>query len=418
MPDIAAVTEAPEIASPETTEVVETVESTPVESPAGEQESTAADSSTPEAKEDGRQFAGKLRDHYKELMASNDPNKVGLAKSLKDLFFQNKALRDKFPGGIKEVEERIAAFDKFGAPEELATLQADAKILEDIDNKWQAADPSFIDELASLNADSFKKLMPVGLNKFSQVDPEGYQRVMSGILSTTLTQAKLGDQLYLINYALSKGDADEAKRLVQGISQWMQGLEESAKSVPAPADNKNPELDQRAAALEEREAEIFNRSLASDYNGWRDSQISSTLNKLTNGRKIDPERMEIFQDRVIRELVKMHPADFQDNWQRLYSKGDKDALLKYVKSQDGANISKAVSKVHALLFPSNGVKKAPVTTPAPTPNAKPAEAGWVKIASRPNPQEIDRGRGRTTDEMIFSGKAILRSGKKVMWDRA
>jgi hypothetical protein len=127
--------------------------------------------------------------------------------------------------------------------------------------------------------------------------------------------------------------------------------------------------------------------------------------------------MEIFQDRVVRELVKLHPKDFQDNWQRHYAQGNKDNLIKFVQGIDGPNIAKAVSKVHSLLFPA-AAKKAPVTTPAPATAAKHVEQGWIKVSARPKPEEIDRGRNRTTDDMIFAGKAILRNGKKVMWDRA
>ncbi len=425
MPDLetAPAIEAPVIDTPETTEVIEQpIESTEGESPV--EESTAPDSASADAKEDGRQFAGKLRDHYKELMDSKDPAKVQLAKAVKDLFFQNKALRDKFPGGVKEVEEKLAAFDKFGAPEQLEALQADAKVLEDIDNKWQAADPAFIDELAALNADSFKKLMPVGLNKFAQVDPEGYKQVMSGIIHQTLESAGLSNVLYNISRALTpryegdRPDVAEAMRLLKDIAEWKDGLGTAAKAPAPTTPAANPELDQRAAALEEREAEFFNTQLRNEVVSWRDSQIKSTLNKLTSGAKVDPERYEIFQERVVRELAKMHAADFEDKWTRLYAQGDKAALVKFLQGVDGTNMQKAVAKVHTLLFPSNGVKKAPVATPAAPPTAKPAEAGWVKIAQRPNPQDIDRGRNRTTDEMIFSGKAILRDGKRVTWDRA
>ena len=384
VPDIAATIEAPVIDSPETPEI-----ETPVSEPSAEPETPQTDEPiTADSKEDGRQFAGKLRDHYKELIASNDPNKVQLAKAVKDLFFQNKALRDKFPGGVKEVEERLAAFDKYGAPEQLEALQADAKTLEDIDTKWQAGDPRFIDELAELNAESFKKLMPVGLNKFAQVDPEGYQRVMSGILSSTLAQAKMGDQLYLISRELQRGDTAEAINLVKQIQDWMGELDKSAKApVTTPQnDPRNAEFEQRAAQLEEQKAEFFNTQLANEVTSWRDSQIKSALGKLTNGAKVDADRMEIFQDRVIRELVKLHPTDFQAKWERHYAQGDKSALVKFIQGADGPNITKAVAKVHALLFPSNGVKKAPVTVPAAQPTAKPAEVGWVKGSPTSQPR--------------------------------
>ena len=419
MPELATATaiEAPVLDTPEITEPT-----TPEVS-----EPTSPETETPEStepvtadKSDGRSFAGKLRDLHKKLMASQDPNDHGTAKVVKELFFNNKILIDAFPGGAPEAIKLKEAYEQLGTPEQIQAIREDAATLEGIDTKWQAADPRFIDELADLNVESFKKLMPVGLNKFAQVDPEGYQRVMSGILSSTLAQAKMGDQLYLISRELQRGDKDEALKLIGQIQQWMGELDKSAKApITTPQDDpRNTEFEQRQAKLEEREAEIFNQSIASDVNPWMESQVNSALSKLTNGAKVDPERMEIFRDRVSRELAKMLPQNFKENWNRLYAQGDKEALVKFVKGQQGANVSKAVSKVHALLFPSNGAKKAPVTTPAQQPTAKPAEAGWVKITARPKPEQIARGRNQTTDEMIFSGKAILRDGRKVMWDRA
>jgi len=412
---LAAVTEAPEIATPAESTPTETVETPEVESQGEQQETVEAQ---PADKTDGRSFAGKLRDLHKQLMQSKDPNDIGAAKQLKELFFTNKALKSEFPGGLEEVRKLKETYSSLGTPEEIQAVQADAKVLEDIDTKWQAADPRFIDELAELNADSFKKLMPIGLNKFAQVDPEGYQRVMSGILSSTLAQAKMGDQLYLISRELQRGDKDEALRLIGQIQEWMGELDKSAKApVTSPqADPRHTEFEQKQAQLEEQRADFFNQQLATEVNSWRDAQIKSALSKLTNGAKVDPERLEIFNDRVIRELVKMQPQDFKDKWTRLYAQGDKAALVKFVQGFESSAITKAVSKVHALLFPG-AQKKAPVTTPAAQPTAKPVEAGWVKIPARPKPEMIARGRNQTTDDMILAGKAILRDGRKVQWDR-
>ena len=416
MPEALAI-EAPEISAPpvETPEVETPEVETPEESPKSTPESTPA----PDKAADGRSFAGKLRELHKQLMASQDPNDQGAAKQLKELFFNQKALKEAFPGGVQEVLKLKETYEGLGTPEQIQEVQQAAQTLDEIDTKWMAADPSFIDELVTLNPESFKKLTPVALTKFAQVDPEGYQRVMSGILSTTLAQAKMGDQLYLINYALSKGDTAEAQSLIKGIVDWIGNLDKAAKA-PAPEQAKpDAEFEQRQQKLEERETEIFNRDLATDYNPWRNQQIDAALRKVANGTKIDGERREIFDNRVVLELVKMHPPDFQENWTRLYAQGNKENLLKYAKGVDSANIVKAVAKVHALLFPGGSPKPKPPLPPGnQPPNSKPAEQGWIKVSARPNPQDIDRGRNRTTDEMIFAGKAILRNGKKVMWDRA
>ena len=407
----------PEIAIAETPEVSAPIEATEVETP-----EVSTDQETPEVSieatgklDDGRQFAGKLRDQYKKWSTSQDPNEVEAAKHFKELFFRDKALRDKFPGGLKDVEALKASYEGLGTPEEIQEVRAAAETLNEIDTEWMAGDPAFIDKLVTLNPESFKKLAPVALTKFAQVDPEGYQRLVSPILSATLDQARMGSQLYLISREVQRGDKDEALRLIGQIEQWMGKLDETAKSVPQPP-QKNDELDQRTAQLEEREDRMFAQSLATEFNPWRDEQIKSALNKLTKGQRIDPERLEIFTDRVRLELTKLLPTDYQNNWARLYAKGDKEALIKFAKSPVEQNVSKAVAKIHALLFP--GVKpKPPSSQPAPTNGAKPVEQGWIKIAARPKPEEIDRGRNRTTDEMIFQGKAILRSGKKVTWDR-
>lgn len=407
---------------PEETAVVDAVVETPldvaeeVQQPADDS-AVETETSVAEPKPDDRAFAGKMRELHKQLSASQDPADQRAAKELKQLFFSNKALKEEFPGGLSEVRQLKETVAKLGAPEEIEAAKDAASTLEAIDEKWLAADPAFLDELISLNADSFKKLMPVGIGKWAQADPEGYQRTMSGIVHSTLINSRLDTQLMLLSDAVDSGNKEKALGLLKGIEDWMGKLDETAKSVPQPETAKQPsELDQRQQQLDERESALFNQSLAGEYASWQTAQIKSQLAKLRPGKPIDPERYEIFEDRVRREVSKMVDPDFQAKFEALYNQKDKDGCLKLSKAQTDKHLSKAVTKVHALLFPG-AQKKSATPTNGNGQQSKPAEQGWTKILQRPTRDEINRERGATTDDMILAGKAILKSGKRVMWDR-
>ena len=60
-------------------------------------------------------------------------------------------------------------------------------------------------------------------------------------------------------------------------------------------------------------------------------------------------------------------------------------------------------------------KNAPATKAAPVAAAttKPVERGWERVSGPPKPSETDRT--KTSDDMVLDGKAILKSGRKVMW---
>src|SRR5271157_4444696 len=149
MPEIL---ETPEIETPET-EVPETTVQEPVES-----ETSQVPEEIPEP--DGRSFAGKLRDAFKKLNASDNPDDKAVAKEIKRLHFGDQAFRKEFPGGLQEVRQLKETVSQLGTVEEVTAAKEAAAKLDEIDSKWMKADPAFIDELVNLNPDSFKSLVP------------------------------------------------------------------------------------------------------------------------------------------------------------------------------------------------------------------------------------------------------------------
>ena len=404
MPEV----ETPEIESPET----------PVETPVEPQETPKTPEETPE--QDGRSFAGKLREAFKKLNSSENPDDKAVAKEIKRLHFGEQAFRKEFPGGLQEVRQLKETVGKLGTPEEVESAKEAAQTLDEIDRRWMEKDPGFIDELVNLNPDSFKSLMPVALQKFAQLDPESYQREMSGIVYSTLVNSRLDTQLILISDAIQNGNKERATQLIQGIEQWMADIDKTAKSVPAKKEEQPDVLAQREQELSDREAGIFNRDLVTDFNPWRSGEIKAQLAKLRpNGKPISPERYEIFEERVAREIAKVTDPTFQGKFEALYGQKDKDGCIRLLKQETSKHLAKAVTKTYELLFgsPAKGKMPANGKPPAAPASTKPAEQGWIKVLHRPKPEEMNRARWATTDDMILQGKAILRDGRRVQWDR-
>lgn len=382
-----------------------------VEVPTEEQDGVQA---VTEPQGDGRTLPVELKALLSELKTKNPK----MEKIVRGLFFADGAWKKEFPGGLKEAQALKQQIEQTGGTEAVQSLQEELKGHKDLQDKWNRGDVSYVDDIASENPASFAKMVPRALDRLATGSPETYNHLMGQVIHATMRDANIPTQIYLAEQMLATGNVEEAKRIIGEIKGFVGSMEQLAKQAPKQPqeDPKAKELSAREEAIKNQERQAFNQSIAGEYNSYRDAAIGKAIDAQLNGKKVSDYARQTILKNAINEISEVLSKDggYKAKFERLYNAGDKAEIVKFAKSRVDGLIEKSVQKVYRELYSEGtlGTKK-----PALKPNGvdtKPAEAGWVKLASAPRPEEIDNS--KTSFDMKYHSKAVLKNGKKVQWD--
>jgi len=183
------------------------------------------------------------------------------------------------------------------------------------------------------------------------------------------------------------------------------------KSAP---DNRGSELDQREAALTRNEwkAATAGEQAAAYQNEWKalagTRQISATQKAAIE---------ELFESRLNRAINGKH----KETLDRYFAAKDKPGFLRYASSISKTEVPKALREAFDAVLPSKPGPR-PGTAPAPKNGAPPARntpiaQGFTQVAKQPATHEIDYKNRLNTTQLFQSGKAILKNGQRVQWQK-
>jgi hypothetical protein len=397
--------------APETPEVGVDTPETPVEG----QERQAAQEQI-----DGRTLSPEMRKLLGEIKTTNPK----LEKQSRGLVCADKQFKEKFPGGLAEAVKLQTKFAELGGEEGIADLATARQELKSIDESAERGDPNFIDSVIEQFPDAFPKLVTHAVNKWADVDPQGYQHQMAQIFVSTLSNGGVLNQLYRMSLALEMNNANEAKKIVGEINEWMDGIGKIARTAPTKATKQgNPQLDEREKTVAQREANLFHQDVGREVDSFVKDTLFKEIEKYTK-TKLTPDQQEAAWELGQGRLTSALRANqgYLSTSGRFAQARDKAGLVKLnqvempkaIRGPEGKTTEGIAYKVFKILF-SNGMGK-PTPKPAPANGAvkvapKPAE-GWKVITERPKPYEIDRR--RTSDDDILAHRYILKNGQKVM----
>lgn len=384
----------------------------------------------PDDKLDGRTMPAKVRETLDALKTA-DP---AAHTWIKDRLWAERNFRQEFPGGLaeaKKAKEEVALFTK-EFPAGIQGVKQELGEWNNIDQLYNAGDPKFIDIMHDANPESFAKVMPNAISKFAQVDGPGYQRYMCSLFHTTLQNSGILSNLKFLERATALGDKEGAAGILKEIGDWAASLDATAKSKPEPK-TANPQNDQRATELEERESKLWANEVASRVNPERERQIRTLAKQyIPKGVEMDGEDYEAL-DRLVQgymdaelradpEFVKTFSAYAEAKDTPGIEQFMKTKLAAILASQPARNGKPAkmgpVERAVKRLF--RGATPAPKV--APKAAAKPGQQqaappqGWTKVAAAPKESEIDLK--ASPFEMRFKEGAVLKNGKKVFWGGA
>src|SRR6185312_14315909 len=145
---------------------------------------------------------GRLGAKTKEALAQIKATNPRLARELSRALFAQERYKQELPGGLQELAELKSTVEKLGGADGIAKFQKEYDQYNDIDQRFTNADPKFIDDLTG-NPEgqaSFLKLAPAMIQKFEELDPDGYSGYMARVFASDmasqnlpLTLERLGD---------------------------------------------------------------------------------------------------------------------------------------------------------------------------------------------------------------------------------
>lgn len=349
----------------------------------------------------------------KEALKAIDPSLPGL---IRDAVFAQKTLQREFPGGLKEA---VALRDTFEAAGGEAGIRETQEAIADygrLEQWFEAGDKQFVEQLAEASPESFSAMMTPGLETWRAKDPEMYTHVMAKVMMNTLGPqvAQTLRQAYdLIAADKANGAAANA---IADLHDKLLGLGQAAGKQP------ERKVDPNKTALTQREQELSQREMKANLSPVRsegmrqiESVTDSEMNRSYQWSDTDPDVQEAVRNEVRQRLIKLSRKDvnFTGNYNKLVERQDWAGLKRHVSRFQAKVLPNIVSQAARLFNVKAKGAARPAVKGVATTTAKPAEQGWVRVSAAPNIKDVDRS--KTTDDMVYDGKAVLKSGKKVVW---
>ena len=374
-----------------------------------------------EVREDGRLIP-------KWMRALKETNPEGFKKAKADLF-ELMDRRTLHPTAQAAREEHDLV-QSLGGKEGVGKLREQSTFYSEAANQFLKGDPAFVKDLWEEDKIAAALHVQPMLEAFKTHDFEGYRTTIARMQDQELQAVGFGPALRNLIDAVTKGDKETALSiLVNGRDQqgnpsnfvsWYNSIGDISKKAEDP--RVKALLAERAKARDnetQAEQQTFLRGYRTEALNTVLGEAETVFNSYFKNRKLDPEdRVALLQDAVklANERVQAD-KDFMEQREGHLTNKDSHSALQLTKARFARELPEAVKRIARRYglssgTPGNGNQQRQQQQPA---TGKQVEAGWIAATARPDPMDIDRS--RTTNDMIFAKKAILKSGKKVDWSK-
>lgn len=235
---------------------------------------------------DGRKIPAK----YKELF-EKDPN-------LRADYFNQRALKKVFPGGVKEAVQLARQIEDFGGVDGIERLQGDLNAYTADAEAFNSGDPKWIES-------SFKEAPDVSLKHFtnalgyvSEHHPEYYDHLMAKVIVNDLQNLPV-EKIYSLLAGIK--DNPEAAALAKSLAKYYNSRNEFAKKVPAA--QKDP-LESERAKLGEEKVQIRNEKINTQAGPYLDRTIRGSVTSAAKTAGFDLAKIEKEQPNRFGRFVK------------------------------------------------------------------------------------------------------------------
>lgn len=355
-------------------------------------------------------IAGQIKKAIDTLKAT-DP---AAARTLRDLYHQQQAFKQEFPGGLKDVQTLKATLDSVGGAEGLQSLSTEKHEWDGIDQKFAAGDASVLDTFIANSPEGFAKLVPSVLNKFYQQDTESYNHMMSSVVSSTLDNMQFLPALRAMASSLARitdqnGNklCEEELGLIQGLEAQYKGLKElSAKAPVKKIDPEREKLTNERKAFEQERVQAIRDEVSASTNEYAMGKYEGLIaaeSKLgialpEKGTRSYQNMLKEIDGEIGREMAK--DKSVMQKFNALDATGKKADTIAYFNAQFDKIAPKVVQRVtKEWTTTKNPVAKTSAKTAA-------TQTGGLKLAKAPERDQIDFS--KTTQKDIMLGRAYLK----------
>ena len=432
--DVAAVVDAPvETAATEDVSPITDTGSTDSGSQ-GEPEVDSAD--TPQPGETGHLRGSELYRAVKDQLKTLDPK---LARSVRNAI-HIAAQADKATGGdLQRFEAERTAYSKLAdspddglTPEQRVEAVLDERnFWREFDDKYEKGDPGIVEMLASSNPQSFQNLVVPAVNKFAEVNPEGYSALIAKATVQYLASNGLPVQMQILDAFLPLMPEFNGRQQLLGaidhVKALMGALEGMASKPIAP---KLPEGGQRQSSgidndpnrLAERELSITMREWQAETSRPGHELRENEINRIATGQKAtltEQDKVKI-RSAVTEELNARLAADtrygqamrgyLQAGNRRAYSDRALSEYKKLIPSITRRHTQAAIDEKKSQPAPKQAVNgKVAQPLPKATQDSNGNLIQWLSGPPRTVGKQVDYG--RTTNSMLQRNEAYIKGEK-------
>lgn len=370
---------------------------------------------TPEDKEglapDGRKMPDDIKKSFKALRGI-DPES---AKKMKGIYWAEQDYRKVFAKPEEAVAAR-ALIDEVGGTEGIQEIHAEREEWRKIDTDFSEGKPEFVKSLAEGNPEAFLKTAPHVINEFATRAPEQYAYYANKVSLNTLASAGISMQTLAGAYQRYEKTNPEAAAVIAEVHNALFGLNEKAAQFEQKrTDPREEQLKQRETQFEQQRRADFETRVADEAEKHLQTKMQPEIDRVINGRKIDPAAMKGYQkmvkDEVMAKLATI--PGIEDKIESFYRTGDQKKSLEYITARYNQFLPEAAKVIEPYLRNiAPGIVKKPAAEGA-KPTTK-SEPGSITLKEMPEWHELDpawRSRPESTAEMM-QGRAVLKNGKK------
>jgi hypothetical protein len=423
------------IAAAETPEVPSTPE-TPVTPETPEVPETPATPETPETTEtpetpekepvietDGRKIEAAARQALADLKKTNPT----AAKVFKDAYFGNQAVIKEVPDAkttgdvIKAIRGMTATLDAVGGDAGIAELQTEVGDYRNEIKQFAEGDPALLNTLYEANPEALVKSGQNLLELLATKDAKLLDDAILPTISKRFESARLYDSVVELSELIKEGKGQEAFDLTGKIGRWLGSVRDAAKRLTeGRAAAKNPEeerLTARQKELDEKEANIYTRDASANVDRLNNTEINKLTGPLARELKLSADGKADFENGLRSRIWKKMAADkvYIQRAQALRNKGDMDKHIRFVHNKFAELLQDEFETYRNIRYPNIGAKPKPKPAPGVTPNGQKPHVITSVPGQRPKHQDIDWD--KTPDVLYATGKAYLKNGQYVTFDR-
>lgn len=359
---------------------------------------------------DGR----KMPDSLKKGIAALKASMPEVAKEVKGLFFANQEYRAVFAKPADAIAAKTL-IDEVGGQEGIQEIHAEREEWRGIDSAFAEGKPEFVKGLAEGNPEAFLKTAPHVINEFAARAPEQYAHYANKVALNTLQGAGITMQGLAGAYDRYK-DNPQAQAIIAEVHNALFGLNEKAAQFEQKrVDPREEQLKQRETHFEQQRRADFETRVADEAEKHLQTKMQPEIDRVVNGRKVDPEAMKGYQSMVQAKVMEKLAAipGFSDKLEAFYRTGDQKKSLDYITAQYNRILPEAAKVIEPFLrnISPGLVKKTPT---AGTSAMRTSAPGEVTLKEMPEWHQLDaewRARPESTAELMM-GRAVLKGGKK------